>query len=78
MVPMNENEVQMLTDICTRIREEFASCVYIEATKRWSQASVRQMMRDAMAQLAKIDDEMIRIAFSDIEEEANRLEASNA
>jgi hypothetical protein len=36
------------------------------------------MMRDAMAQLAKIDDEMIRIAFSDIEEEANRLEGSNA
>lgn len=67
-MPMTETEVQMLTDICTRIREEFASAVYIEAVKRWSPASVRQVMKEALNQVSKIDAEMVRIAFSDFEE----------
>ena len=65
---MNQTEVQMLTEIVTRIREEFVSAVYIQATNRWSAASVRQMLKEALNQVAKIDEEMIRIAFSDFEE----------
>lgn len=67
-MPMTETEVQMLTDICTRIREEFASAVYIEAVKRWSPSSVRHVMKEALNQVSKIDAEMVRIAFSDFDE----------
>ena len=67
-MPMTETEVQMLTDICGRIREEFASAVYIEAVKRWSPASVRLVMKEALNQVSKIDAEMVRIAFSDFDE----------
>lgn len=74
-MPMTETEVKMLQDICARIRDEFASAVYIEARKRWSEAAVRRVIKDAIHQVSKIDDEMIKIAFSDFEDVADKLEA---
>lgn len=71
---MTQDEVKMLQDIVERIRDEFASAVYIESVKRWSPASVRTMLRDAVQQVSKIDEEMIRIAFSDFDEAADNLE----
>lgn len=73
-MPMNDNEVKMLQEICSRIREEFASAVYIEARKRWSESAVRRVLKDALGQVSKIDAEMIKIAFSDFEEAADNLE----
>jgi hypothetical protein len=34
----------------------------------WSHARIRMVMKDALGQVEKIDDEMVRIAFSDFEE----------
>ena len=73
-MPMTQDEVKMLQDIVERIRDEFASAVYIEAVKRWSPASVRTMLKDAVQQVSKIDEEMIRIAFSDFDQAADNLE----
>ena len=66
---MTENEVAMLTDIVTRIREEFTSAVTVAMVRAgWSHARIRMVMKDALGQVEKIDDEMVRIAFSDFEE----------
>ena len=69
---MSETEVAMLRDIVTRVREEFVSAVTISMVRAgWSLARIRMVMKDALAQVEKIDDEMIRIAFSDFEEVAS-------
>ena len=69
---MSETEVAMLRDIVTRVREEFVSAVTISMVRAgWSPARIRMVMKDALAQVEKIDDEMIRIAFSDFEEVAS-------
>lgn len=66
---MTETEVAMLTDIVTRIREEFTSAVTVSMVRAgWSPARIRRVIQDALAQVEKIDAEMIRIAFSDFEE----------
>jgi hypothetical protein len=68
-MPMTENEVAMLKDIVTRIREEFTSAVTVAMVRAgWSHARIRMVMKDALGQVEKIDAEMIRIAFSDFEE----------
>lgn len=69
---MSETEVAMLRDIVTRVREEFVSAVTISMVRAgWSPARIRMVMKDALAQVEKIDDEMVRIAFSDFEEVAS-------
>ena len=66
---MTENEVAMLKDIVTRIREEFTSAVTVSMVRAgWSPARIRRVIQDALGQVEKIDAEMIRIAFSDFEE----------
>ena len=68
-MPMTETEVAMLTDIVTRIREEFTSAVTVAMVRAgWSPARIRRVIQDALGQVEKIDAEMIRIAFSDFEE----------
>lgn len=74
-MPMTDDEVRMLREIVDRVRGEFASVVTIEMVKMgWSTARIRQVLKNAAEQVAVIDDETIRIAFSDFEDEANRLE----
>jgi hypothetical protein len=34
----------------------------------WSHARIRRVIQDALGQVEKIDEEMVRIAFSDFEE----------
>jgi hypothetical protein len=58
----------MLQQICKTVRDEFVSAVYTSAIKRWSAASVRHVLKDALEQCSKIDSEMIKIAFSDLDE----------
>jgi hypothetical protein len=66
---MTETEVAMLKDIVTRIREEFISAVTVAMVRAgWSPARIRRVIQDALGQVEKIDDEMVRIAFSDFEE----------
>lgn len=67
-MPMNETDIEMLQQICKTIRDEFANAVYTSAIKRWSAASVRHMLKDALEQCSKIDEEMVRIAFEDLDE----------
>lgn len=65
---MSENEVAMLKDIVLRIREEFISAVTVSMIRAgWSHARIRRVIKDAMDQVEVIDEEMIRIAFSDLE-----------
>ena len=65
---MAPEEVRMLKDIVERIRGEFASIVTIEMVKMgWSTARIRTVLKNAAEQVAVIDDEMIRIAFEDLE-----------
>jgi len=65
---MTPEEVRMLKDIVQRIRGEFASIVTIEMVKMgWSTARIRTVLKNAAEQVAVIDDEMIRIAFEDLE-----------
>ena len=65
---MTPDEVRMLKDIVERIRGEFASIVTIEMVKMgWSTARIRTVLKNAADQVAVIDDEMIRIAFEDLE-----------
>jgi hypothetical protein len=65
---MTPEEVRMLKDIVERIRGEFASIVTIEMVKMgWSTARIRTVLKNAAEQVAVIDDEMIRIAFEDLE-----------
>jgi hypothetical protein len=65
---MSENEVAMLKDIVLRIREEFISAVTVSMVRAgWSPARIRRVIKDAMDQVEVIDDEMVRIAFSDLE-----------
>ena len=65
---MTPDEVRMLKDIVERIRGEFASIVTIEMVKMgWSTARIRTVLKNAAEQVAVIDDEMIRIAFEDLE-----------
>ena len=67
---MSETEVAMLKDIVTRIREEFISAVTVSMIRAgWSHARIRMVIKDAMSQVEVIDEEMIRIAFSDLEVE---------
>jgi uncharacterized membrane-anchored protein len=66
---MTETEVAMLKDIVTRIREEFISAVTVAMVRAgWSPARIRRVIQDALGQVEKIDDQMVRIAFSDFEE----------
>ena len=65
---MTPDEVRMLKDIVERIRGEFASIVTIEMVKMgWSTARIRTVLKNAAEQVAVIDDDMIRIAFEDLE-----------
>ena len=65
---MSESEVAMLKDIVLRIREEFISAVTVSMVRAgWSPARIRRVIKDAMDQVEVIDDEMVRIAFSDLE-----------
>ena len=65
---MTPEETRMLKDIVERIRGEFASIVTIEMVKMgWSTARIRTVLKNAADQVAVIDDEMIRIAFEDLE-----------
>ena len=65
---MAPEEVRMLKDIVERIRGEFASIVTIEMVKMgWSTARIRTVLKNAAEQVAVIDDDMIRIAFEDLE-----------
>jgi hypothetical protein len=65
---MTPEEVRMLKDIVERIRGEFASIVTIEMVKMgWSTARIRTVLKNAAEQVSVIDDEMIRIAFEDLE-----------
>jgi hypothetical protein len=71
---MSENEVVMLKDIVTRIREEFISAVTVSMVRAgWSPARIRRVIKDAMDQVEVIDEEMIRIAFSDLEVEDDQV-----
>ena len=73
---MSETEVAMLRDIVTRVREEFVSAVTISMVRAgWSPARIRMVMKDALAQVEKVDDEMIRIAFSDFENIIEEVES---
>ena len=75
---MTDDEVRMLKDIVERIRGEFASIVTVEMVRAgWSRNRIRQVLKAASDQVAVIDDEMIRIAFSDFEDETNRLEVAS-
>ena len=65
---MNETDIEMLQQICKTIRDEFANAIYTSAVKRWSPSSVRTVIKDALEQCSKIDEEMIRIAFSELDE----------
>jgi hypothetical protein len=77
-MPMTDDEVRMLREIVERVRGEFASIVTIEMVKAgWSTNRIRQVLKNAADQVAVIDDEMIRIAFSDFEEQADRLEVAS-
>lgn len=77
-MPMTDDEVRMLRDIVERIRGEFASVVTVEMVKAgWSRNRIRQVLKNAADQVAVIDDEMIRIAFSDFEEAADLLEVAS-
>ena len=65
---MSESEVVMLKDIVLRIREEFISAVTVSMIRAgWSHARIRMVIKDAMSQVEVIDEEMVRIAFSDLE-----------
>ena len=65
---MAPEEVRMLKDIVERIRGEFASIVTIEMVKMgWSTARIRTVLKNAAENVAVIDDDMIRIAFEDLE-----------
>ena len=65
---MTPDEVRMLKDIVERIRGEFASIVTIEMVKMgWSTARIRTVLKNAAENVAVIDDDMIRIAFEDLE-----------
>ena len=65
---MTPEEVRMLKDIVERIRGEFASIVTIEMVKMgWSTARIRTVLKNAAENVAVIDDDMIRIAFEDLE-----------
>ena len=65
---MTPEEIRMLKDIVERIRGEFASIVTIEMVKMgWSTSRIRTVLKNAAEQVAVIDDEMIRIAFEDLE-----------
>ena len=78
---MAPEEVRMLKDIVERIRGEFASIVTIEMVKMgWSTARIRTVLKNAAEQVAVIDDEMIRIAFEDLEpyQDGSTEEVKNA
>lgn len=65
---MTPDEVRMLKDIVERIRGEFVSIVTIEMVKMgWSTSRIRTVLKNAAENVAVIDDEMIRIAFEDLE-----------
>ena len=71
---MSDNEVAMLKDIVTRIREEFISAVTVSMIRAgWSHARIRMVIKDAMSQVEVIDEEMVRIAFSDFEVEDDQV-----
>jgi hypothetical protein len=71
---MSQNEVAMLKDIVLRIREEFISAVTVSMIRAgWSPARIRRVIKDAMDQVEIIDEEMIRIAFSDLEVEDDQV-----
>ena len=77
-MPMTDDEIRMLRDIVERIRGEYASIITVEMVRAgWSRSRIRQVLKNAADQVAVIDDEMIRIAFSDFEDEANRLEVAS-
>ena len=78
---MTPEEVRMLKEIVERIRAEFASIVTIEMVKMgWSTARIRTVLKNAAEQVAVIDDEMIRIAFEDLEpyQDGSTEEVKNA
>ena len=71
---MSESEVAMLKDIVTRIREEFISAVTVSMVRAgWSHSRIRMVIKEAMSQVEVIDDEMVRIAFSDLEVEDDQV-----
>ena len=71
---MSESDVAMLKDIVLRIREEFISAVTVSMIRAgWSPARIRRVIKDAMDQVEIIDEEMIRIAFSDLEVEDDQV-----
>jgi len=75
---MTDDEIRMLRDIVERIRGEYASIITVEMVRAgWSRSRIRQVLKNAADQVAVIDDEMIRIAFSDFEEAADRLEVAS-
>jgi DNA replication initiation complex subunit (GINS family) len=77
-MPMTDDEIRMLRDIVERIRGEYASIITVEMVRAgWSRSRIRQVLKNAADQVAVIDDEMIRIAFSDFEEAADRLEVAS-
>ena len=68
IMPMTETDIEMLQQICKTVREEFISALYVAAIKRWSPSSVQRVIKDALDQCSKIDEQMVRIAFQDLDE----------
>lgn len=72
-MPLTDNEAQLLRDVATRIREEFASAVTIEMIKAgWSPSRIRNVIKAAYKQCEQLDLETINVALEDIVDDFER------
>ena len=78
-MPLSSDDSHLLREISHRIRAEFASAVLVQMYKAgWSPTRCDRVIRDALSQVSKLDEETIEAAVGDLLdiEEANRaLEA---
>lgn len=76
---LSNDDARLLREISQRIRAEFASAVLVQMYRAgWSPTRCDRVVRDALAQVAVLDEETIQAAVGDlldIEEAERALEA---
>jgi hypothetical protein len=80
-MPLSSDDAHLLREIGHRIRAEFASACLLQMYKAgWSPTRCDRVIRDALAQVSKLDEETIEAAVGDlldIEEAERALEAGS-
>lgn len=66
-MPLSSDDAKLLREIGNRIRAEFASAVLLQMYKAgWSPSRCDRVIREALAQVSVLDEEVIEAAVGDL------------